>query len=317
LSLSLWQVAPPEDVSARPDTEIIALDGRLADRHSGIQLWFHEAMEAELDRAPQVNVWIPHYRGKSFIGLLAWLVHGQLALPGAVANWWLEKKQGPDSVARIMLDSATDIRIERKNKLVCISTRAAHVGPMPEPASFVGPIGSHSLRFHADYGIFSPRQIDEGTALLAEVALKEQPVEVVADIGTGYGALAIGLIANGIAQSAYATDIDSVALWLAQRNARQHGLDVSVKCTPYPADVAATELTVCNFPTHISAADSNFLMSGLIRRCGRGKRLLIVVHSSLEGRYGRHLVNGGLDVERCVGRHHTVLAASGRRLHRA
>jgi hypothetical protein len=105
-----------------------------------------------------------------------------------------------------------------------------------------------------------------------------------------------------------ATDIDSVALWLAEQNARRHGVDLTVACTPVPTDVPPTPLTVCNIPTHIDAVASTFLMVGLARRAAH-RRLLIVVHQSLEQRYARHLTQVGLAVKRYPGPAHTVLSA--------
>jgi hypothetical protein len=67
-------------------------------------VWFHEAMSADYGRAPRVQVWLPAYRGKSLVPLLGWLVAARLASPDAEVTWWLEKRQGPDSVARMLTE---------------------------------------------------------------------------------------------------------------------------------------------------------------------------------------------------------------------
>jgi 16S rRNA G1207 methylase RsmC len=297
-------------------------------------IWFHEAMSAEQGRAPRVEVWLPAYRGKSLVPLLGWLVATRLASPDAEVTWWLEKRQGPGSVARMLTElgwrQITRERDGRRIRLTGLPPAAAAV--RPDPACFTGRIGATDLTLAADYGVFSPKRIDDGTALLAEVALAEAalaeaalagapdtaaggragpPADAVADIGVGYGALAVGLVASGLARRAVATDIDSVALWLAGQNARRHGVDLTVACTPVPTDVPPTALTVCNIPTHIDAAASASLMAGLARRATYG-RLLIVVHQSLEQRYARHLTQAGLAVDRHPGPAHTVLSARPR-----
>src|SRR6266702_3633730 len=96
---------------------------------------------------------------------------------------------------------------------------------------FTERIGGQDLTFSADYGVFSPRRIDAGTALLATVAMAQPAVDTVADIGIGYGALAISLLVNEKARSAVATDVDSVALWLAETIARRYAADLKVTCT--------------------------------------------------------------------------------------
>lgn len=80
--------------------------------------------------------------------------------------------------------------------------------------------------------MFSPERLDDGTELLLSVALHHRPVARVADIGVGYGALAIGLVLNGVAGSAIGTDVDAIALWLAGQNARHHGVSLALRLTP-------------------------------------------------------------------------------------
>jgi 16S rRNA (guanine1207-N2)-methyltransferase len=183
---------------------------------------------------------------------------------------------------------------------------------LPEPRKFSAMIGAIELTFLADYGVFSPDQIDDGSRLLVQVMLRQPPVEVLADIGVGYGPLAIAAVRGGVAARAVATDVDCIALWLAQRNAAASGIRLDVHCTPDPLAAEPTPLTVCNVPTHINAGHSAELMRALAQRARGGRRLLIVVHASLEARYGRHLAAAGLTAGRHPGPSHVVLEATGR-----
>jgi 16S rRNA G1207 methylase RsmC len=312
--LSLWQVAPPGPSGEGPGTGVVSLTSPQPPVPAGaVGLWFHEAMEHCDLRAEKVDVWLPAYRGKSLVSLLSWLVTERLAGPGAPVTWRLTKQQGPDSIARMLAKLGWDnLTKERAGRYTVLTGEPPAMASLPEPAVFTDRIGAQDLTFSADYGVFSPRWIDNGTAWLAEVALCQPAVETIADIGIGYGALAIGLVLNGTASNAEATDIDSVALWLAQRNARRYDVDLKVVCTPNPLDIAPTPLTVCNMPTHINAASSGALMAGLVQRARHG-RVLIVVHQSLEVRYSRHLSEAGLMVDRYPGPAHVVLAAKARR----
>jgi 16S rRNA G1207 methylase RsmC len=182
----------------------------------------------------------------------------------------------------------------REGALVRITGVPPRTARPPEPRVFEAAIGGQHLRFGADYGVFSPEGVDDGTRLLADVALQGPPVDVVADIGVGYGVLAIGLVRNGIARRAVGTDVDCVALWLARRNAAASRVQLAVEGASDPAVVEDTALTVCNVPTHINAARTADLMRSLARRARGGRRLLIVVHASLENRYADHLRGNGL-----------------------
>jgi 16S rRNA (guanine1207-N2)-methyltransferase len=316
------------------------------------RIGLHAAMAAELPPAEAVRVQVPGYRGKSLIAVLSWLVTHRLAQPGAEVSWYLEKQQGPRSVAALLAELGwQDVRRARDGALIRISSRPPQpgsppdlppragplpagphpagpprAGPSPAGPSQVGPppaglpaarqfsavLGAHYLTFLADYGVFSPDHVDDGSRLLAEIMLRQQPVRALADIGVGYGPLAIAAVRNQVAERAVATDVDCLALWLAERNAAASGVQLEVRCTPDPLQVEATALTVCNVPTHVNAAQSAELMRALAQRAMGGRKLLIVVHASLETRYARHLAAAGLAMARHPGPSHVVLEATSR-----
>jgi len=83
---------------------------------------------------------------------------------------------------------------------------------------------------------------------------------------------------------------------------------LALACTPDPAAIDPTPLTVCNVPTHIDRHDTERFMASLAGRARQG-RLLAVVHASLEARYTRHLEAHGLRVGRHPGPAHVVLEA--------
>jgi 16S rRNA G1207 methylase RsmC len=177
---------------------------------------------------------------------------------------------------------------------------------LPPPRSFTAASG---LVFEGDYGVFSPAGIDAGSALLLELASGLEAVDAVADIGVGYGALAVSLAAGGRARRAVGTDVDSIALWLAERNAGAAGVALEVALDPDPLAVERTPLTVCNVPTHLDAKRTAALLAGLAERARHG-RLLAVVHASLEERYARPLNQPGLRLARHRGADHVILDVS-------
>jgi 16S rRNA G1207 methylase RsmC len=272
---------------------------------SGEGVAFHDlaAGRVELPPTPEIELTPPAYRGKRLLPVLSWLVTTRLATSGARATWRVERRHGPDPARRALEPLGWELAPERAGRWLLLHGEVPPPHPLPPPRSFK----AGALEFEADFGVFSPGGIDEGSALLLEVASGSEPVDAVADIGVGYGALAVSLVAGGLARRAVATEVDSIAAWLAERNAATAGVDLQLALDPDPLSVERTELTVCNVPTHIDARRSAALIAGLAQR-GRDGRLLAVVHAGLEERYARHLE--GLRVTRHGGAEHVVLEAA-------
>ena len=265
-------------------------------------------MSASLARATdRVDIHVPTYRGKSFVPVLAWLAATRLAIADTDVVWYVDKQQGPDSMRRLLGSLGWQLEQARRGRLRELSGPAPAQACLPEPRQFTAEIGGTPVRLAADYGVFSPTEVDAGTRLLLDVALRGPSVSALADIGTGYAPLAIGLLVNGIAQRAVTTDVDGIALWLAERNASMNGITaIETTCSADPCAVEQTPLTVCNVPTHINARETASLMAGLLRRARHG-RLLAVVHASLEARYARYFADAGIRPARHPGMHHVVL----------
>jgi 16S rRNA G1207 methylase RsmC len=305
-----WHVGLPEALTA--DDRVVAFSAaELAEAlaaGAGAALGFHEAVAARLDRACEVHVHLPTYRGLAFVPVLAWLAN-RLARDGAAVSWYAGKQQGPDSIRRLLEAAGWQLKRDRAGSLVRLRGRPPATEPeRPAPRRFAAELGGRRVELAGDFGVFSPDRIDGGTALLLDVALRHAPVDRVADVGVGYGPLAIGLVLAGVARAAAATDVDCVALWLAAENARATGVPLALTCSPEPEAIEPTPLTVCNVPTHIDRHETERFMAGLAGRAGHG-RLLAVVHASLEARYTRHLEAHGLRVHRRPGAAHVVLEA--------
>jgi hypothetical protein len=267
---------------------------------------FHELATGRAafpDGLEHVEIAPPAYRGKRLLPVLSWVVTNRLTTPGARATWRVERRHGPDFARRALEPYGWRLEPERAARWLLLHGDVPPPHDLPPPRSFT----ARGLTFEADYGVFSPERIDPGSELLLEVAeALPEPVEKVADIGTGYGALAIALVAGGHAERALATEVDSISAWLAERNAGAAGVDVRVELDPDPLVFAPTPLTVCNVPTHLDARRTAALMAGLAER-GRQGRLLAVVHAALADRYGRQLP--GLRVKRHTRGEHVVFDA--------
>jgi release factor glutamine methyltransferase len=94
-----------------------------------------------------------------------------------------------------------------------------------EPAAYItGHREFYGLEFRVNPDVLIPRPESE---LLVEKTLaiaKDHPISIIADIGTGSGALAISLALELPRAKIYATDVSSAALKTARLNCRQHGV---------------------------------------------------------------------------------------------
>jgi 16S rRNA G1207 methylase RsmC len=308
-AIGRWHVGHPAG-QVTPSDGVVALT--LVDAQAApsppAALPLHRVIAEGALKADHVDVWFPAYRGRSLVPLLSWLVVERLATAAASVTWHVDRQQGPDSVQGRLVELGWELTRSRNGRTIHLCGAPPAAAAPPAPASVTVALGEHRLTLLADYGVFSPGGVDAGTELLLRRALAGPRVEAVADVGVGYGPLAIGLMANDLAGSAVASDVDALALWLAAENARRCGFPLNVTLTDDPTELPPTPLTVCNVPTHIDRRQTEGLISALARRARSG-RLLAVVHRSLETRYTRALEAAGLTVSPHRGAVHVVLEA--------
>jgi len=121
-----------------------------------------------------------------------------------------------------------------------------------EPSAYItGHREFYGLDFEVNHSVLIPRPESE---LLVETALaiaREHPLSLIADVGTGSGAIAISLAVNLPEAKIYATDISRAALEVAAVNCRKHGVSDRVHLLegnllePLPE---AVDLIVANLP---------------------------------------------------------------------
>jgi release factor glutamine methyltransferase len=125
-----------------------------------------------------------------------------------------------------------------------------------EPMAYiVGHKEFYGLDFFVDHRVLIPRP---ETELLVEKAIEiSQPQSVIADVGTGSGAIAISLAVHLPQALVYATDASPAALEVAACNCRRHGVEDRVHLLlgrllePLPERV---DLIVANLP-YVSEAE--------------------------------------------------------------
>jgi 16S rRNA (guanine1207-N2)-methyltransferase len=138
------------------------------------------------------------------------------------------------------------------------------------------------LALETDAGVFSPGRLDPGTRLLLESAPPPPGTGDLLDLGCGYGPLALVAAARAPGARVWATDVNSRALGLCERNAAAAGL-ANVRCLPPgdPALPASFGLIWSNPPIRIGKAALHELLSTWLERLAPDGTAFLVVQRNL------------------------------------
>ncbi len=141
---------------------------------------------------------------------------------GQEAQWLVEEVSGMNS-AELIASAKTFASVRAIEQLNTLLERRL----IGEPLQYV--LGSWSFRgidLMVDRRVLIPRPETEtlvGLALIEAQRMGLQPGEVVVDLGTGSGAIAIGLAAQLFEVAIWATDVDPRALEVARANVAARG----------------------------------------------------------------------------------------------
>lgn len=140
------------------------------------------------------------------------------------------------------------------------------------------------LLLSTDSGVFAGRSIDPGTALLLEAGARPSPeARVVADVGCGYGPIAVALAVRSPDVVVWAIDVNERALELTAANADAAGVGDRVRVAA-PDDVPA-ELSVdgvwSNPPIRVGKVALHTLLTGWLERLAPGCSAHLVVARNL------------------------------------
>lgn len=113
---------------------------------------------------------------------------------------------------------------------------------------------SQNLTLHSTWGLFSPREIDDGTRLLLDFLDAPKPNQTIVDLGCGYGPIGLTLAKAEPTAQVILLDKDFVACDFATQNAaRNHLTNVQVKLSNGLSAVQSTALNriVSNVPAKV------------------------------------------------------------------
>ena len=154
---------------------------------------------------------------------------------------------------------------------------------MKADINFSSTLRGHELNFCSTWGLFSPKEIDEGTRLLVE-EIEVKPGDSILDLGCGYGPLgiALGLETSG---AVHMVDKDFVAVEYAEENARLNGLKntkvyLSNGLSHVPTDVKF-DLIVSNLPAKPGKELYEKMLDDCLTRLKPGGRVYFVTIAGL------------------------------------
>jgi 16S rRNA (guanine1207-N2)-methyltransferase len=161
------------------------------------------------------------------------------------------------------------------------------------------------LRLLTDRATFSPDQVDRGTKLLLlDGPRPPEPATAIADVGCGYGPIALALAVRSPRAVVWAVDVNERAVELCRANAAAAGLDNVEAITP-DAVPAGLELDAIysNPPIRIGKAALQELLEVWLARLRPGGRMVLVVHRHLgSDSLQRWLEEGGWPTRRLLSR---------------
>ncbi len=157
---------------------------------------------------------------------------------------------------------------------------------------FTAELRGRAFQFTSTWGLFSPREVDEGTRMLIE-ELEVAPTADCLDLGCGYGPIALTLAHLAPQGETWAVDRDFVAVAYTQRNAEANGI-ANVRAVAsngfeaVPAD-RRFDLVATNLPAKIGNELTTILFADAYLRLRPEGQLMLVTLSGMRRFIQRNL----------------------------
>ncbi len=178
---------------------------------------------------------------------------------------------------------------------------------------FTAELGGREVTLSSTWGLFSPREIDEGTRLLLG-QVEVRPQDDCLDLGCGYGPLGLALAIRAPRGGTLMVDKDFVAVEYANRNARRNTLENARAELSNGFDQIEPsrrfDLIASNVPAKVGKELLAILLHDARARLRPGGRLYLVTINGLRQYIRRNLteVFGNYDKLK-QGAHYTVAMA--------
>lgn len=150
----------------------------------------------------------------------------------------------------------------------------------------------HPFTFHSTWGLFSPREIDEGTRLLLK-HIKVNPDSDCLDFGCGYGPIGIAMARMAPEGQVLMTDKDFVAVEYSNKNIQANRIQnadvmLSNGFNQIPADMTF-DIIVSNIPAKVGKEFLTLLLNDARARLNPGGKIYVVTINGLRQFMRRYL----------------------------
>jgi 16S rRNA (guanine1207-N2)-methyltransferase len=140
-----------------------------------------------------------------------------------------------------------------------------------------------ALTFHTTWGLFSPREIDEGTDLLLKHIEVGQYANCL-DLGCGYGAIGLTLAKLASKGTTTLVDKDFIAIEYARKNAQLNGIDnVDILLSNGFDQIRdrTFDLVVSNIPAKVGNELMTLFFSDAYNQLNTGGKIVVVTINGL------------------------------------
>ncbi len=174
-------------------------------------------------------------------------------------------------------------------------------------------LAGERLTLHSTWGIFSPREVDEGTRLLVEW-LKITPTDDCLDLGCGYGPIGLLMARKAPQGQTLMVDKDFMAVEYANANAQRNNLSNAQAMLSNGFDhidpALRFDIIASNIPAKVGKEMLSLILHDAHARLKPGGRLYVVTINGLRQYMKRNLneVFGNYDKLK-QGRTYTVALA--------
>ena len=167
------------------------------------------------------------------------------------------------------------------------------IARLREDVAFAETLHGRSMGFRTTWGLFSPRAIDAGTALLLEHFRVSGPADRTFDLGCGYGPIGLTLAAGSPQGHVTLVDRDFLAVEYAAKNAALNCLtNVTCRLGHGFAGTPPDELydnVVSNLPAKTGGEMLHVLLHDAHAHLRPGGRLCVVTVTGLRRFIERHM----------------------------
>jgi 16S rRNA G1207 methylase RsmC len=149
--------------------------------------------------------------------------------------------------------------------------------------AFTAQLRGRPLEFRTTWGLFSPREIDEGSRLLLD-HLEIRPDDNAFDLGCGYGPIGLAIAREATAGHCLMVDKDFVAVEYARANAERNGIrnaEAMLSDGFRHVGDRRFDLVVSNLPAKTTKEHYYLFFHEACQRLAAGGRCYVVVISGL------------------------------------